>query len=245
MHRAAAIVFLLIATSFGMEQSSSSAQQQPSSSADQQASPANTIPMELSRSLDSRKLKQGDPVEAKITDQWRAPDGTLVPPGSKVMGHITESSARAKGDSQSQLGMTFDEIALKDGRKLPLKASIQAVGPPVVSYGSAPVPMGGPAGTAGAGAPTGPMGGVYPGGNPAGVGGNPTSNFPNPAGPQGNAAPGSPQGDQPNSPQVTPQSSGVLGLHDLQLEQGSILASNGKQVKLQAGSQILLRVQDQ
>ncbi len=238
MNRAAAIIFVLLATSFGVGQSAGT-QEQPASAGDQAGQ---TIPMELARSLDSRKLKAGDPVEAKITDQWRAGDGTLVPPGSKVLGHVTESSARAKGDPQSQLGIAFEQIALKDGRKLSLKASIQAVGPPLMTYASNPIPMGGPAGTPGAGAP-GPMGGTYPGGSPGGVG-NPTSNFPNPAGSPRNT-PNSPQGDQPSAPQVTPQSSGVIGLHDLQLEQGSVLSSNGKQVKLSAGSQILLRVQDQ
>jgi hypothetical protein len=241
MNRAAAIVLLLIASSFGVGQRFAFAQEQAPSASDQ---PARTLPLELAKSLDSRKLKQGDPVEGRITDQWRAADGTLVPPGSKVIGHVTESSARAKGDSQSQLGITFDQIALKNGRNLPLKASIQAVGPPL-NYGMSQMPMGGPAGTAGAGAPTGSMGGINPGGGPIGVGGgNLGSNIPSPPGSSGNG-PNSPQGDQPSSPQVTPQSKGVIGLHDLQLEQGSVLASDGKQVKLQAGSQILLRVQDQ
>jgi len=241
MKQAAAILLLWIATSFsGAGQSYAFAQEQASSDSNR---PAITLALELAKSLDSKKLKQGDPVEAKITDQWRAPDGTLVPPGSKVMGHVTESSARAKGDQQSQLGIAFDEIDMKDGHKLPLKASIQAIGAPL-NYGISQVPMGGPGGTAGAGAPTGPMGGnigVGPGG---GGGTNPVSNFPNPAGSSGNST-NSPQGEPPSTPQLAPQSTGVIGLHDLQLEQGSILASSGKQVKLSSGSQILLRVQDQ
>ena len=242
MNRVAAIVLLMIASSFfGVGQGSAFAQEKAPSASDQ---PAKTLPVELAKSLDSRKLKQGDPVEGRITDQWRAADGTLVPPGSKVIGHVTESSARAKGDSQSQLGIAFDQIALKDGRKLPLKASIQAIGPPM-NYGMSQMPMGGPAGTGGAGAPTGPGVGINPGGNPIGVGGNLGSTFPTPPSPSGNNTPNTPQGDQPNSPQVSPQSKGVIGLHDLQLEPGSVLASDGKQVKLQAGSQILLRVQDQ
>jgi hypothetical protein len=239
MNLVAAIGIVLIASGFGVGSYGSALPQSPAAG-DQ---PAKTLPLELAKSLDSRKLKQGDPVEAKMISQFRTEDGTLVPPGSKVMGHVTESSARAKGEPQSQLGITFDQIALKDGRKLPLKASIQAVGPPM-NYGVSQMPMGGPSG--GVGAPTGPMGGINPGNNPIGVGGgpgNPSSNFPNPAG-SGNA-PNSPQGDQPNSPQVTPQSSGVIGLGDLRLEQESVLVSNAKQVKLPAGSQILLRLQDQ
>ena len=226
-------------TLFGIGQKSAAAQDQSSPASDHAGKP---LPLELANSLDSRKLKQGDPVEAKVVDQWRTGDGTLVPPGSKVFGHVTESSARAKGDSQSQLGISFDQIALKDGRKLPLKASIQAIGPPL-NYGMAPMPMGGPgAGAAGPGAPTGPGGGINPGSNPTGAG-IPAATFPNSGASSGNG-PNSLPGNQ-NSPQVTPQSTGVIGLHDLQLEQGAVLASDGKQVKLQAGSQILLRVQDQ
>jgi hypothetical protein len=243
MHRAAALVLLLMATSFGIGQIPVLAQDRSSSASDQAG---RTLPLELAKSLDSRKLKPGDPVEARVIDQWRAGDGTLVPPGAKVLGHVTQSSARAKGDTQSQLGIDFDQIALKDGRKLPLKASIQAVGPPPVM---APMPMGGPgASAAGAGAPTGAeaptgqMGRINPGSNPTGAG-IPASTFPRPGSSSGND-PNSPPDNQ-NSPQVTPQSTGVIGLHDLQLEQGSVLASDGKQVKLQAGSQILLRVQDQ
>lgn len=241
MNRAAAIILLLIVSAFGLGQRSAFAQDQAPSASEQGG---RTLPVELAKSLDSRKLKSGDPVEGRITDQWRAANGTLVPPGSKVLGHVTEASARAKGDSQSQLGFVFDQIAMKDGRTLPLKASIQAVGPPL-NFGSSSMPMGGPGGSAaGAGAPTGPMGGINPGANRVGVGGSPASNFPNSSNPSGNG-PNSPQSDQQNSPQVSPQSKGVIGLHDLQLEQGAILASDGKQVKLQAGSQILLRVQDQ
>lgn len=236
MNRAAAFILLLIASSFGFGERFAVAQEQAPSASGQ---PASILPVELAKSLDSRKLKQGDPVEGRVIDQWRAADGTLVPPGSKVMGHVTDASARAKGGSQSQLGLVFDQIAMKNGHTVALKATIQAVGPPM-NYGSASMPMGGPAGSPG----VGPMGGVTPGGNPVGVGGvtNPTSTIPNPAGSGGN---GPDSSNQQKSQQISPQSTGVVGLQGLQLEQGSVLASDGKQVKLQAGSQILLRVQDQ
>lgn len=237
MHRTAAFVLLLMVTVFGIGRNPAMAQDQSPAASDQSA---RTLPLELAKSLDSRKLKQGDPVEARLVDQWRAADGTLVPPGSKVWGHVTESSARAKGDAQSQLGIIFDQIALKDGRKLPLKASMQAIAAPMPM---ASMPMGGPGASAsGSGAPAGQMGGINPGNNPMGTGGRPSSTFPN-SGSPGND-PNSASGSQ-NSSQISPQSTGVIGLGDLQLEQGSVLASNGKQVKLPGGSQILLRVQDQ
>jgi len=207
--------------------------QQPQMGAPPQSAEAAVIPVQLAKSLDARKLKQGDPVEARITADLRAGDGTVIPRGSKVMGHVTTATARAKGDSQSQLGLSFDQIAVKSGKELPLKATIQAVGPPP-SYGG-PALNNEPV-VPGAASP-GPIGTGNP---PAGLGA-PSSNFPS------NPSPGTapPPGNQQSVSQITPQSTGVVGLHDLQLEQGSILASSGKDVKLDAGSQILLRVQSQ
>jgi hypothetical protein len=216
--------------------SPNSAQPQQTPGGDRQTDEAGTIPLQLTKSLDARKLKAGDPVEAKVAADLRIGDGTVVPHGSKVLGHVTKASARAKGDSDSELGIAFDQIVLKDGKQVPLKASIQAVGPPP-SYGPEPTQMGGGAPIPNTGAP-GPIGGA----NPAGLG-PPQPNFP--SNPSAGTAPPPSQGDQQNSAQITPQSTGVVGLHDLQLEQGSILASSGKDVKLEAGSQLLLRVQNQ
>lgn len=194
------------------------------------------IPVQLARSLDSRKLKQGDTVEARTTDELRMGDGTVIPRGSKVVGHVTAATARAKGDPESSLGIVFDQVALNDGRTIPLKADIQAIGPPpnlapAAAPGANPAPM--------PGAP-GNMGGPP---NSGGLGAPPSSIPNNPF--PGNQQPTPPQGNTQSSDQLTPESTGVVGLHDLQLEQNSTLTSRGKQIKLQAGSQILLRVQNQ
>jgi len=219
----------------GQVASSANSTEQSASAGDSQSAQAGTFPAELAKSLDAKKLKQGDPVEARIVDELRMGDGTVIPRGSKVLGHVTKAEARAKGDPQSELGISFDQIALKSGKDVPLKSSIQAVGPPP-SFGSASqenqqaIPGAPSPGPIGAGAP------------PAGLGA-PQPSFPsNPT--AGTTAPPS-QNGQPTAAQITPQSTGVIGLRDLQLEPGSVLASSGKDVKLEAGSQILLRVQNQ
>ena len=209
---------------------------QQASAAGEASNQAAVIPVQLAKSIDSRKVKQGDPVEAKIAAELRTGDGTVIPRGSKVMGHVTEASARAKGDPSSQLGLVFDQISLKDGKQLPLKASIQAVGP-APSAGAAPTEMGDASGAPSQGA-SAPMGGAT---SPSGMG---TTRSTLPA-PNSGSEPQSSQPDHRSSPQLTQQSTGVVGLHDLQLEKGSIFASNGKQVKLDAGSEMLLRVQNQ
>ena len=170
----------------------------------------------------------------RLFAELRTVDGTVIPRGSKVMGHITKAEARAKGDAQSQLGISFDQIAVKGGKDMPLKSSIQAVAPPphvssAPQAGEQPVP--------GAPAP-GPIGAGNP---PAGMGA-PQPTFPST--PSAGTAPAPPsQNGQASEAQITPQSTGVIGLHDLQLVPDSTLASSGKDVKLEAGSQILLRVQ--
>lgn len=46
-------------------------------------------------------------------------------------------------------------------------------------------------------------------------------------------------------PLLTSQSTGVLGLHNLELDKNSILTSTGKEVKLDSGIQILIRAEVQ
>jgi hypothetical protein len=211
--------------------------QQKASAADQQAGEPSVIMVQLTKSLDSRKLSAGDSIEAKVTSELRW-NGTVVPRGSKVMGHISEASSRAKGAPASALGIVFDRIALKDGTDLPLKANIQAVGPRP-GYGPGDTEMQNPAPASAPGAP-GSMGGANP--NPVGLGAPQTSFPPSPS---ARMPPPPTQGNRQDSGGITEKSTGVVGLPDLQLGQDSILASSGKEVKLEAGSQLLLRVQSQ
>ena len=215
------------------------AAQQKASPANQRAGEPSVIMVQLTKSVDSRKLSAGDSIEAKVTTEVRW-NGTAVPRGSKVMGHITEASSRAKGDPASALGIVFDRIALKDGTDLPLKANIQAVGPRP-GYGPGDTEMQNPAPASAPGAP-GSMGGANP--NPVGLGAPQTSFPPNPSA-RTQPMPMPTQGSGRDSGGITEQSTGVVGLPDLQLRQDSIVASSGQEVKLGAGSRFLLRVQSQ
>jgi len=257
--RLSAVVFILIAGGLCFGQSGSSttaamprafmlamagasfaepAAQRKASPENQQPAQPSVIMVQLSKSLDSRKLTAGNSIEAKVASELRW-NGTVIPRGSKVMGHVTESSSRAKGDPGSALGIVFDRIALKDGTDLPLKVNIQAVGP---RPGFGPeTEMENPAPVSAPGAP-GSMGGANP--NPVGLGAPQTSFPPNPSA-RTQPMPTPTQGNRQDSGGITEQSTGVVGLPDLQLGQGSILASSGQEVKLGAGSRLLLRVQSQ
>ena len=210
------------------------AQQEPGN-----AQAASVISIALSKSLDAKKLKVGDPVEARTTAVLSA-NGATIPRGSLVKGHITQASARSKGGEQSALGIVFDSIVPKSGQPMPLKASIQAVGAsPVLSpmlQSDSEAPIGGNPGSPGSPTVTSPP--MVGGGNPSPLGGvqRPASNLPPDS---------SSQQSGPNSATLDEKSTGVVGLRNVQLQAGSTLVSNGKDLKLDAGTEMILRVQSQ
>ena len=87
------------------------------------------IPAPLGSSLDSKKLKSGDEVVLKTATNLALTNGSIIPRGSKVIGHVTEAKARSKGDAQSSLAITFDKLALPEGKTVEISGVIRAVAP--------------------------------------------------------------------------------------------------------------------
>src|SRR5260370_737880 len=85
------------------------------------------INAELTAPVDSKKAKPGDPVAGRTTEPTKSNGKTVIPKGSKLVGHVTQASARAKGDSESALGIVFDKAVLKNGQEVPLNVAIQAL----------------------------------------------------------------------------------------------------------------------
>lgn len=184
------------------------------------------IQVELNKSLDARKLKAGDLVEAKITTDLKSSDGTFIPRGSIVKGHVVEASSRANGAPESSLRLSFDSIVPKHGPEMPITGQIKAVGaspsfaaphPPESTQ-----PPVGP-GTVGTG-PALSRDAVPP----------PSSQLPNPtpSGPSAGAV-------------LTSESTGVVGIPNVQMQGDSTLTSQAKDLKLDAGTMMILRVQNQ
>ncbi len=224
-------------SSAGQNAGSTSAAQSSSSSSAQSSRDEHVVPIELSKSLDAKKLKAGDPVRAKTTGVLQFGNGMMVPIGSTVQGHITEAAVRAKGGEQSSLGIAFDAVVFKEGQ-VPLKATIQAVGAPpawpINNPGNQNGRIGGP--------PMSP--GTYPGSPGPMGGGNPAGGYPPPPTSQPTQGP-SGQPDTMNSPALTAQSTGVVGMPNVSLQPNSVLTSSDKDLKLEAGTEMILRVQDQ
>ena len=70
---------------------------------------------QLDKSVDVKKVKVGDPVVAKIEQPVLSRGKIVAPKGSKIMGHVTQVQARSKQQAESQLGILFDEVVLKNG----------------------------------------------------------------------------------------------------------------------------------
>src|SRR5215472_19094692 len=81
----------------------------------------------LSSPLDSRKCTPGDTVRAHTTEAVKSEGKTVIPKGSKLLGHVTQASARANGQADSALAIVFDKAVLKNGQEVPLNVAIQAL----------------------------------------------------------------------------------------------------------------------
>jgi len=171
-----------------------------------------SIPARLSKALDSSKAKQGDAVVATTAALVRRGDGTVIPSGTKIFGHVTEATSPSKGDVQSSIAMVFDRIQL-GGKELKIHGTLQAIAPGVE------------ADTGAGGSGTLPTYGLDGGTMPSPSSAN-----------AGNLAKNAP-------PSLNPQSKGVVGFRDLDMGLDSLLTSNTKRIKLNAGTQLMLNVQ--
>lgn len=260
----------------GQTQAQASGNASASTSASAQNGQANgslaggtAINAELSSPIDSKKCKPGDPVNAHSTEAVKSEGKTVIPKGAKLVGHVTQASARAKGESESSLGIVFDKAILKNGQEIPLNAGIQAIASAqsgVSAAGSEMDTMGGRgASAAGSGAAggRGALGGVTSnaGGavgtvtntaaNVGGVAGGTVNSAANAGGSIAGASKGA-VGGLNAAGQLASNSQGVFGLNGLNLSttasnatQGSVITSAGKNVHLESGTRMLLVSQAQ
>ena len=180
----------------------------------------------LVKPLDSKKLKDGDQVTCQTAGPLRTRT-LLIPTGSKVIGHVTQATARGKGDSDSTLGFVFDKIQLSTGKEIAMKGTLQSVAPSI----------------GGASGPNTGTGDIYSNMGKAGAGtGSPVANTAPPNATVGVTA----NTMKPTShPLLNSQSEGALGYHDLSMDKSGLLTSTGKEVKLDNGAQMVIRAEIQ
>jgi hypothetical protein len=189
-----------------------------------------TVRVTLQKPLDSRKNKIGDQVIAKNVDSLKSGGQDVVPKGSKVLGHITTVKSHTKAEPGSALGIVFDHAILKDGREVSLRFTIQAVAPG--QEAGIPTTSMTPATAAGSGGVFGPVTGPLTAGS---------ASDPNAGTPGRVTSPESPRGE------LTPTCRGVLRMEGLALAPeepslGSVIVSRNRNIQLDIGTQMMLRV---
>src|SRR5260370_31239537 len=126
MNLIAAGAFLLCAPGgFGETQNTVQSQSEQGSL----LAPGTALNAQLGHSLDSRKTKPGDVVTAQTTAPVKVDGKVVIPNNTRIVGHVTRASARAKGDPDSVLAVQFDRAVLKDGHEMPLQVTLQAMAP--------------------------------------------------------------------------------------------------------------------
>jgi hypothetical protein len=183
-----------------------------------------SFPAVLVKSLDSKKVKDGDTVVCQTSGTVHAQSGMLIPSGTTVIGHVTQAQARSKGDPQSSLAIVFDKFEVAKGEDIPINGVLQAIAPSLGDRG----PQTGPA------TPGTTLGGHAGSNSGAAASGG---NVPPPTSSMQISGPAS------GTPILGPNSQGVLKVKNLQMDASGVLTSPGKEVKLDSGTQIMIRAE--
>jgi hypothetical protein len=83
---------------------------------------------ELVNKLDSKTAKNGDSVVVQTKTPVKTPDGTEIPKGSKLVGHVIAVQPSQPGQN-SQVALQFDRVELKGGKTVPVHSQIQSISP--------------------------------------------------------------------------------------------------------------------
>lgn len=219
----------------------------------------------LNTPIDSKKAKAGDSVIAHTTESVNSDGKTVLPKGTKLVGHVAQASARAKGDSESSLAIAFDHAILRNGSEVPLSVVIQALASAQAGATAQEVDAIAAAGASQAGSGMGTSRGTLVGATStagsavgtlantsaavsstgAGAVNSTVNSATGPAGASRGAV-----GGLNAAGQLTSNSRGVFGLNGLSLSsetannaRGSVITSAGKNVRLEGGARMLIVTQ--
>jgi hypothetical protein len=198
---------------------------------------------ELVSKLDSKTAKTGDSVVVQTKASAKTADGTEIPKGSKLVGHVLAAKPSGAGEN-SQVALQFDHIELKGGQNLPIHSQIQSIasaGDAASTAASSGPPASGSANPSASAA----NGGSSASGAPQTAGGNPGTS------PAANGAPpaGTVVARTGNIAIATTSVPGVLlannapGQQDPRMAQASSILLGAKQdIQLDGGTQMVVGV---
>ena len=83
----------------------------------------------LDKTLDARKVQVGEAVNARPEAKVHIADGIDIETSSHLVGRV-DTVQPSTGMGDSGITVTFDRVQLKDGRQIPIKATILWIGQP-------------------------------------------------------------------------------------------------------------------
>jgi hypothetical protein len=162
------------------------------------------VPVEMASKVDTKNAAVGQEVSARTLAEARLANGTVLPKGTKLVGHVIQAKPGGQDLGRAVLTLTFDVAEVKPGQNVPVRSVIRAVAPNVAAAANRemmaapamPLPSAASPGTPGRGSRGGVAGGmpgttmpsIGTGGGAGGVGGYPGSNNPQVGMPGGGGA---------------------------------------------------------
>jgi hypothetical protein len=84
---------------------------------------------ELESKLDARHARVGDKVVLRSSSIWKAADGSRIPSGAKLIGHVIGVKIHDRSDFDSRIEILFDRAEWQKHRNVPIHAQIEAIDP--------------------------------------------------------------------------------------------------------------------
>ena len=146
----------------------------PSASQEAPAIEMSPVNAELVSKLDSKTAKTGDSVVVQTKASVKTADGTEIPKGSKLVGHVLGAKPSGAGEN-AQLVLQLDHFELKGGQNLAVHSQIRSIAPAgdaatTSQSGAVSAP---PAGGSSSPSASGTSGGSRGSGSGQGTGGDP------------------------------------------------------------------------
>ena len=96
--------------------------------------PGTLIWAEFTKSLDARRNRVGDPVEAKTSVDLLVRGKIILPRNTKVLGHVTAVKPRTKDSPESFIAITLDHFILRNGQEVAVSMAVQALTGPLHNF---------------------------------------------------------------------------------------------------------------
>lgn len=82
----------------------------------------------LMHNFDAKDLQQSKEIRAKLNSSVTLENGTKLASGTVLVGHVVQDQAEPKGQN-TRIAFDFNQAVLKDGKTVPIKATIVGVTP--------------------------------------------------------------------------------------------------------------------